>query len=35
VIAMMPLADLDKTWARNKQNATDNTRCVYESFLRY
>jgi cyclase len=35
VIAMMPLADLDKKWARNKQNAVDNTRSVYESFKRF
>ena len=35
VIAAKPLADLDATWARNPQNAIDNTRNVYNSFKRF
>jgi glyoxylase-like metal-dependent hydrolase (beta-lactamase superfamily II) len=34
VIALNPLADLDKKWARNPANAIDNVRSVYNSFNR-
>lgn len=34
VVALKPLADLDKTWAANEAQATFNTRNVYNSFNR-
>jgi cyclase len=34
VIALAPLADLDKTWANNPQHAVGHTRNVYNSFKR-
>jgi glyoxylase-like metal-dependent hydrolase (beta-lactamase superfamily II) len=34
VVAMRPLADLDKTWADNEQGAQNFTKMVYNSFKR-
>ena len=34
VIAMKPLADLDKTWADNDQAAANFAKQVYNSFTR-
>ena len=35
VLALKPLADLDKTWAMNEAQADFHTRNVYNSFKRY
>ena len=34
VVALKPLADLDKTWANNEQHAIGNVKSIYNSFNR-